>query len=205
MLFIGFASVSAQEVYSSSGKPIKEKKEEKEDKGFSTSKIIFGGGFGLGLGSVTNISVSPMVGYRITDRFSAGVGFGYQYLRVKDYYPLTDPATGQGVYKPLKASMYSPSVWARYVFWNNLFAHAEYEHNFMSFKRYFNNTALNPPAISSMNDTRNAPSLLLGGGGRWPVSDRVSFIILALYDVIQDNYSPYKGTVAIRFGINAGF
>lgn len=203
VVLLSFNSLSAQEVYSSSGKPVKEKRTKEDEKGFNTSKIIFGGGFGLGIGSVTNIAVSPIVGYRISDRFAAGVGFGYQYVRIKDYWALTDPATNQGVYKPFVSTMYSPSVWARYVVWNNLFVHAEYEHNFMNFKRYYNNTLKG--VIESRNEPYDAPSLLLGGGGRWPISDRVSFVLLALYDVIQDQYSPYRGTISIRFGINAGF
>lgn len=197
---------SAQEVYSSSGKPVKaiKKEKEKEEKKFA-NRILFGGGFGLGIGTVTNISVSPVVGYAITDKLYAGIGMGYQYIRVKDYWPVVDMSTGEGIYKPFTSNVYSPSVWARYVVYRNFFVHAEYEHNFMTYRKYFNNTSAPPPSIDREDIKYNAPSLLLGAGIRMPVSDRVSFVLMGLYDVIQDTYSPYRGTLAIRFGINAGF
>ena len=56
-----------------------------DHKGFDPSRIICGGGFGFGFGSVTNIEqLSPIVGYRFTDQFSAGIGLGYQYFSIKD-------------------------------------------------------------------------------------------------------------------------
>lgn len=205
LVFVTAASLSAQEVYSSSGKPISQyrREQKKKQEGFQTSRIVFGGGMGLGIGTVTNISISPIVGYRITDKFTAGIGMGYQYLRIKDYYPVADPNTGAAIYKPLVAQVYSPSVWARYSIWRNIFAHVEYEHDFMSFRKYVNNTFKN--TIESITDHADVPCLLVGAGARWPISDRVSFIMLALYDVIQDKQSPYYGNIALRFGVNAGF
>ena len=79
MVLVGYTA-SAQEVYTSSGRPANAKKKEEKQKGFDISRLVVGGGIGLGFGDITSISVSPMVGYRITDNFSAGVGFGYQYL-----------------------------------------------------------------------------------------------------------------------------
>lgn len=204
---LGVHIASAQEdipVYSSSGKPVKDGKvNSRKQKGFDASRIIFGGGFGFGFGNITNVSVSPMVGYRISDRFSAGVGVGYQYVRIKNYWTIFDQSNNT-VYKPFTANVYSPSVWMRYVLWNNIFAHVEYEHNFMSYKEYYNNYTVSTD-ILSRDIKYNAPSLLVGGGFRQPISDRVSIIFQGLYDVIQDKNSPYKGTIAFRFGIVAGF
>ncbi len=199
------AHAQQEEVYSSTGKPIKLNKKEEKKKGFDPQRIVFGGGFGLGFGDVTNVAVSPVVGYAITDKFIAGVGVGYQYVRVKDYWSVFDPNTADVLYKPFTSNVFSPSIWTRYVVWKNLFVHAEYEHNFMSYTRYYNNTSVWPAEIVKDKVKYNAPSLLLGAGIRMPVSDRVSFIIMGLYDVIQDQYSPYRGTVAFRFGVNAGF
>lgn len=204
---LGINAAFAQDdvpMYSSTGKPVKDGKvANRKDGGFDASRIIFGGGFGFGFGNVTNINVAPLVGYRISDRFSAGVGMGYQYMRVKNYFSVFD-ASSNTVYKPFTANIYSPSVWMRYVLWNNIFAHVEYEHNFMSFKEYYNNYTVSTDILS--RDVKyNAPSLLVGGGIRQPLSDRVSIIFQGLYDVIQDEKSPYKGTIAFRFGIVAGF
>ena len=49
-----------------------------------SDRIYFGGGGGFSASSnQTNISVFPQVGYKITDRYSAGIGITYQYVKVK--------------------------------------------------------------------------------------------------------------------------
>ncbi len=208
LLFLGVNTVFAQDdvpMYSSTGKPVRDGKVASRKKsGFDASRIIFGGGFGLGIGNITNVSISPIVGYRVSDRFSAGVGLGYQYVRIKNYSELFD-ASNNTVYKPLTASIYSPSVWMRYILWNNIFAHVEYEHNFMTQRQYRNNNSIYLGAIEEVKLRVNAPSLLVGAGIRQPVSDRVSILFQGMYDVIQDKNSPYRGTIAFRFGIVAGF
>src|SRR5690606_32658672 len=118
-----------------SGKPLnKSEKNVKSDKLIDPDRFIFGGWglFGIGAG-ITNIGVTPVFGYRITEGFSAGIGFGYQYLRIKNYNTvIVDPQTGAEEFRPLTAHIYSPSVWARHIIWNNIFAHVEYEHNIFS-------------------------------------------------------------------------
>ncbi len=203
-LFAGTAT--AQEVYSSSGKPLnKSQTDVKSEKLIEPGRLIVGGWglFGIGSG-VTNIGITPILGYRITDDFSAGIGFGYQYLHVKDYYLVTTSLTGPSERRPLNAHIYSPSVWARYVIWNNIFAHAEYEHNITSYKEYINNTLVDPP-YEERKVNLSVPCMLLGGGLRQPVGARSSFVFMVLYDVLQNEYSPYRNTIAIRFGFNYGF
>lgn len=202
-------NVQAQDdVYSSSGKPLNKSKDNvKSDKLIDPSRLIFGGWglFGIASG-VTSVGVTPIIGYRITDNFSAGVGFGYQYLRIKDYFSvIVDPATAQAELHNLNAHFYSPSIWMRHVVWNNIFAHAEYEHNISSFKEYTNDFTKYPPPPITRKTTSTVPCLLLGGGIRQPIGERASMIFMVLYDVLQDANSPYRNTVAIRVGINFGF
>jgi hypothetical protein len=202
------STISAQEVYSSSGKPLTQVKKDRERKakphGFEPNRIVFGGGFGLGIGAVTNISVSPIIGYRFTDKFTAGIGLGYQYIRAKEGAVVYDPSTAEQIYKPVTATCYFPSVWARYTIWRNIFAHAEYQHNFLTIKDYYNDFS-NNSAIVKRTSTVNEPTLWLGAGIKQPISERVSFVIIGLYDVIPDKYNLYNGPIDIRFGINAGF
>jgi hypothetical protein len=48
-------------------------------------KLYFGGGLGFsGNSSWVTFSISPIVGYKITERLSAGVGISYQYTNYKD-------------------------------------------------------------------------------------------------------------------------
>lgn len=199
-------STYAQEIYSSSGKPLNENNkttDEEEEKGFNPNNMIFGGGFVLGAGGgVTNIGISPIIGYRFTERLSAGIGLGYQYLSVKNYDAYIDN-TGASRSYTLKTSIYSGSIWSRFVVWQNVFLHVEPE---MIFWNRVNNVYYDAVANKVVEDKKNlfVPRLLLGGGLRQPISDRVSFVATALYDVIQDPNSPYNG-FDIRFGVVAGF
>jgi len=207
-MFLGVNTVFAQDdvpVYSSTGKPVRDGKVASHKKtGFDASRIIFGGGFGLGFGNITNINVAPVVGYRFSDRFSAGVGLGYQYIRVKDGFQGLFDENNNMVNKPKTYNAYSPNVWARYVLWHNIYAHLEYEHNIMTMKRFYNDYSQGV-GIHSETLKLEAPALLIGAGIRQPVSDRVSVLFQAMYDVLQDQNSPYYKTIAFRFGVVAGF
>lgn len=204
LLCAGLAA-DAQEVYTSSGRPAgaRKKEQKKKERGFDASKIVAGGMIGLGFGSTTSISIAPVLGYRITDNLAAGVGFGYQYLKVKDYFTLED-LNGNVSYYDYKASMISASVWARYLIMEHLFAHLEYEHNFMSFQDYVFDPAGTGKIVSD-KVTYNVPSLLAGVGYRQPISDNASMYIMGMYDVLQQDYSPYKGSIFPRIGFTIGF
>ncbi len=197
-LLTGF-SATAQEVYTSSGKSANARQREQKEKGFDASKLIFGGGMVLGFGTVTNIGVSPILGYRITDNFAAGISLGYQYNRIKDFWDL-----GNGQTMHYKANLFSGGVWARYAFLQNFFGHVEYEHNLMTFSR----PGFDPGGSGSIVEEKirfDAPALLVGGGFRQPVTENSSFVISLLYDVLQEEYSPYGKNVFFRMGFNVGF
>lgn len=195
-------TLQAQEVYTSSGR--RNGYKQKKDNGFDASKLIFGGGLGLSFGNVTSISVSPVVGYRITDNFSAGIGIGYQYFRVKDFFELYNAKNNQYQYYDYKSSVYSGSVWARYLIWDNIFAHAEYQHNILRFHDYKYDPGGSGDIVSFKTDY-TVPCLLVGGGYRQPITENSSLVIMILYDVLQDKYSPYRNTVDYRIGFNIGF
>src|SRR5688572_20107643 len=85
----------AQETYTSSGKPAgvlrKQQEKKQKEKGFDPSRMIYGGTLSVGGGNGSfTLGVAPMVGYRISDKFAAGVGFGYQYSRVNNYFEIED-------------------------------------------------------------------------------------------------------------------
>jgi len=205
MLCLSFDMAQAQEVYTSSGRSMRQvqAKKKKEEQKFSPDKIIVGGGIGLSFGTITNISVMPKVGYRITENFSAGIGLGYNYFRWKDYFELQD-VNGNTSYYDYKTSMYSASVWARYIVWRNIFAHLEYEHNFMSFWDYgFDQQGSGAIVANKIN--YNAGSLLVGAGIRQPVGDRFAVTFAVYYDVLQNEYSPYYKRVFPQIGFYMNF
>lgn len=47
-------------------------------------KLSFGGNFGLSFGNITRVDVAPLIGYKVTDKFTTGVGINYHYLRLRD-------------------------------------------------------------------------------------------------------------------------
>jgi hypothetical protein len=48
-------------------------------------RVRLGGSFGLSLGTVTNINLSPMAGYELTEKLVGGVGATLMYFRYKYY------------------------------------------------------------------------------------------------------------------------
>ncbi len=127
------------------------------------------------------IDVSPLLGYRITQRFSAGAGFTYQYINYK-FWNYTSNIVG-------------PRAFARYQLLNFLFAHAEYEHLFLKYRQVDN-----LGNVTFVN--KNVPGLLLGGGIT-PSIGGSRFYLMVLYNVLEGPYTPYSNPV-IRVGFDLG-
>lgn len=209
LVLLGF-SAAAQEVYTSSGKAPGVKRKEldrrkkKKDNNFDLSRMVVGGTLGFGMGNnVIAFNVSPMVGYRVTDKLAAGIGFGYQYYKQKDALYLTD-INGNTSYYDFRADMISASVWARYLIFEKLFVHAEYEHNFFSFDDYRFDPG-GSGSIETFKQRIDVPSVLLGVGYRQPIGSNSSIYMMGFYDVLQRDYSPYKGSIQPRIGFTIGF
>lgn len=149
-------------------------------------RIYFGGGGGFSASSnQTNISLSPQVGYKITDRYSAGVGIIYQYVKIK---------------QPINASLSNVgwSVFNRYQITQQFFGYAEFER--LRFE-YFTSFTPERTAKSSFN------SLLVGAGYAEQLGGKASFSIMALYNVLYDESEiprPYNSPWVIRAGIGIG-
>lgn len=197
LLCLGFTTVNAQEVYNSSGK---KNYKHKRQKGYDPDRLVVGGWMNLGFGGgYANIGIAPIVGYRITKDFSAGVGLGYQWDRVPRYIDPIDP------YKPYYVNQHTiyPSVWARYFVYRNIFLSTSFEYDFI-IQRNFGPPYINGyPSPITYHVTN--PCALVGVGMKQPIGGRVSFYGELYYDVIQGDYSPYpKGWPGLRFGIVAG-
>lgn len=199
--------LQAQEVYNSSGRRDGYKRNNKSS-GFDPSRLVLGGGLGLSFGNATSIAVAPIIGYRFTDNFAAGIGLGYQYVSVKDFWEIWDPQQQAYDYYPYRASLFSGSVWARHIIWDNIFAHAEFEYDIQRYRNYYiDDNPISPTYATVQKETisYNSPALLLGGGYRQRVTDNSSVVFMVLYDVIQDKYSPYRDRVDFRIGFNLGW
>ena len=141
-------------------------------------KISVGGNFGLQFGSVTFIDVSPTFGYRFTDRFTAGPGITYRYLKFRGF---------EG------SSLYGGRLFTRYRLSRQIFAQVEYESLNTEYRTG------NPDLPISRTWV---PGFFVGGGYFQPVGRRAAIIISALYNLSYDvTRSPYNSP----WNLNVGF
>ena len=141
-------------------------------------RLYTGGGFGIGLGTVTVVDVSPLLGCKLDTRTSVGIGGSFLYINDRYYDYVT--------------YVYGGKVFGRYQIFSQLFAHVEYETvNY----EYYN---------SSGNLQRKWGSGFLGGAGySQQLMDNVMVNMLVLWNFLDDPNYPYSNPI-IRMGINVG-
>src|SRR5262245_12495917 len=79
-------------------------------------RLYFGGNFGLQFGDQTLVDLSPLVGYRLTEKLSVGVGATYIYYHFEDPYHY---------YPSYSTHIYGGSIFTRYYFLENIFGQVE--------------------------------------------------------------------------------
>lgn len=142
-------------------------------------KLFTGGNVGAQFGTITFVEVSPLLGYKITDKISAGIGATYQYYHYKDRY------------YDLETDVYGGRIFGRYLFNDFLFGHIEYEY-------------LNLEAFDFQRRRVDVESLLAGGGYIQRISDHVGVVAMLLYNFTESVYTPYAGPFIVRVGVNIG-
>ncbi len=151
-------------------------------------RLFFGGGVTATFGNVTVLGASPIIGYKINKRLSAGVGAEYLYYREK---------WRSVVYE---TSIYGGNVFTRYRISDKLFTHAEY--GFINWEI----PVFDPVKYIYTTERRNIPHLYLGGGYVQPVSQRSSFVLMAMYDALYNPLTSASPSPFIfRVGFNVGF
>lgn len=137
-------------------------------------RVFVGGNFGLAVGNIsTFIEAAPFVGYRVTEKLSAGVGANYTYLRYNDGFFSTS------------LNFFGGSIFARRIITQNIFAHAEFE-------------MLNVEPRFVQFDNRNriwVEGLLLGGGFKQPFGENSAFITTILFNVLESAETPYRNPI----------
>jgi len=146
-------------------------------------RLYFGGGGGFSAGSdtygnkYTYISISPLVGYRLTLPWSAGVQVMYSTYRY----------TQLGY----NLSQYGISPFTQYRF-GKLFAHAEYQ-------------AISAPSLNNTELRTMYSRLPLGLGFTQPIGPRAAINAVALYDVLYNKRtSVFPSPFIVRVYITAG-
>ena len=154
-------------------------------------RIFFGGNFGLLFGTITDIEISPLVGYYITPRLAAGLGGRFEYLKNKGYVI------------QYETTIYGGSLFSRYIVIRDIgqginvglntgiFAQAEYEMLSLD-KEYFNPYTSEPGRFLEH-------SVLVGGGIIQPIGRRSALLFTILYNLNESSHSPYSNPI-IRLG-----
>lgn len=166
----------------------------REKSGFM-DKVFFGGGIGAGFGDYTYVSVSPIIGYRVSPKLTTGLRLMYQYTTFAYYNNSTRD------YEDYSGHDYSIGGFVTYSLFGPIFIQGEYEHlNYDGL--YYDGT--------SMRTTFN--SILAGGGISQPVGRKAGIFLVLLYNFSYANYdstnayrSPYNSPWVMRVGITGGF
>ena len=150
-----------------------------------SDRIFVGGNVALTFGSITFVGASPIVGYKVSDDWSVGLGGSYYYYRDKYYNYST--------------SIYGGLLMSRYIVYKGLFVEGDFEENNQDAL-----TIVDPIAGTFTLSRKWIPSLLLGGGYSQSIGGRSAFFISILYDVIQNPNSQYYRIPVIRAGFGFG-
>ncbi|RLD61790.1 MAG: hypothetical protein DRJ01_07280 [Bacteroidetes bacterium] len=149
-----------------------------------SDKIFFGGNLGLQFGTITQVDVSPLVGYRITDDLSAGVGLSYQYYK-----------DSRWDFVNMETNIFGCKIFGKYFIYEDLFLHVEDEALNIETK-YFDVLNKYPN-----QDRFWLNCFMVGGGYRQRLGERSSVTITALWNLNQTANTPYSNPV-IRLGFN---
>ena len=153
------------------------------------SRWYYGGNVGFSFwNNYTYLGIYPLVGYKITPQFSVGGKIGYSYINYKDANPSYDTHN------------YGGSIFTRYRIIPQIYLHGEFV--YFSYERQTFNLA-----NQQFGSERTwVPFLLLGGGLSQNVGPNVWVFAEVLFDVINDDNSPYKsGEPFVSFGAGVGF
>jgi hypothetical protein len=143
-----------------------------------SERINVGGGFDLRFGEITVIGLTPLIAYKVTDKFMLGTILTYRYFR--DNRPGIQYST----------STYGVTPFARHTIFKGLFVHAEYE---MLYGEYYYN-----------DDARWLNSLLVGGGYGVPLGDKGFAGVYVLWNLTPDPLYPIYEQPVIRMSFGVG-
>ncbi|WP_242919439.1 hypothetical protein [Pontibacter liquoris] len=164
--------------------PQARKQEDEQEKLAPIDRLYYGGSFGLQFGSYTNISLLPILGYKVTNRFSVGTGVVYHFIRSGGM-----SLNNYGGRAFTQVELFDIGDGA-------LLAHAELE-AISTESLYFDQ--------QGYYTQRKMLALPMAGiGYRQRISDKASFDLLLLYNVNDDPANPYSNPV-IRAGFNIPF
>ncbi len=163
---------------------------EAQDDAWKQNRWVVGGNVALSLGSnFTVIGASPTVGYRLTERFTAGLGGLYFYQRWRTF--------GGGSYS---TQIYGPQAYGRMLIAQDLFSNGD--RLFFQTDYYLVSTE----AYSLIDDDFRRlwlPQWFVGGGYYVRIGGNTFAGLMVMWDVIADSRAPFPNPM-IRGGVSIG-
>ncbi len=152
-------------------------------------KVYFGGNFIFTLGSYTSIGIWPLVGYKVTPKLSVGLQPGYEYIKYNNYYG-----------SDYETSNYGARLFTRYRVIPSAYVHVEFAE--INYNLRFQDV----PGGQVYEERTWVPFLFMGAGLSQQVGGSTYAYVQVLYDVLQDENSPYSNNELFwSVGIVAGF
>ena len=161
--------------------PVQTATQQQQQPFLNPTKMYFGGYANLSFGSYTVIGIEPMVGYKLTPKFSVGTKLSYEYTSYR--------SSGQ----EYSGSNYGLSFFSRYRLSQRIYTHAEY--SAMNYKLFY---------VDDQSNREWVTFLFLGGGLSQPISRNTWFTAEVLFDVLQNENSPYAAWepfFSVGFGV----
>ena len=156
---------------------------EQKARKFDKNKLYYGGYLNMTFGRYTAIGAAPLLGYKITPKFSVGAKFSYEYINDKRFT------------QEYSTSNYGVSMFSRLRVFSNLYGHVEFSS--MNYGLYNE---------EGESDRDWIPFIFVGGGYSRQIAKNTRLNAQILWDVLQDSNSPYKTYEPFySIGIGVGF
>jgi hypothetical protein len=159
-------------------------------------RFYWGGNVGASFGSITFVDLSPLVGVRVTKQFSIGLGaiynyYSYNYAGVK-----------------YSTNLYGSRIYARvFPFTNKNDNGRAFGGDFLSnvyLQAGWDHINRDDPYSLDPGSRVWVENLLVGGGIRYPVTDRIYCVATGLWNLNQTPLSPYYNPI-IQIGFIGTF
>jgi len=160
------------------------------------SKFYFGGNLGLMFGTYTIIDISPLLGYKVTEKFHVGTGLTYTYYKYTEDGP---PGTPSNTFS---TSIYGGRLFTRYFLADNIFVHVEDELLSLELPDEAE-YALNRSLIIKRQWLN---SVLVGGGYAYAFNVDGPFLSISVLWRVNhefEDFYPYQNPI-IRIGLGFG-
>lgn len=175
---IAFSQTDTSKAYVDTTKAASATNNKQTNKTPFIKKIYFGGEFGVSFGTYTTITISPLLGYRISPKLYTGIQFHYTWAK-----HTINTITGD---KSYNYNNYGISTFLRWYMIKNLYIHIEPE--FMNYQQTF----LDSKGNLVSTERYWVPYVWAGAGLRKMISRRSWVSAHVLFDLVNDPDSPYK-------------